>query len=75
MLSNYRSLSSATRFNSYPMPHMSDIKATLHGTIVSSKIDLVLAYHQIPFATEDLEITVFKVSFDLFEFLSIFFAF
>ena len=62
---DYRALNSVTRYDSYPIPHIHDITASLHGTTVFSKIDLVRAYHQIPVAAEDVE----KTSYDSFWFV------
>ena len=52
---------------SYPLPQLSSF--ALHDKHVSSKLDLVKAYHQIPMHPDDIEKTAITTPFGLFEFL------
>ena len=67
--SDYRRLNAVTTPDRYPVPHLHDFTANLHGKSIFSNIDLIAAYHQIPIAPEDVTKTSVITLFGLFEYL------
>ena len=43
---DYRALNNVTTLDHYPIPHIHNISATLHGSTIFSKIELVKAYYK-----------------------------
>ena len=66
---DFRRLNEATVRDSYPIPHLHDFTASLAGSTVFSKIDLVKGYHQIPVREADIPKMAIATPFGLFEFL------
>ncbi len=65
---DYGPLNAVTDPDKYPVPHIQDFTAQLHGCQIFSKIDLIRGYHQIPMAQQDRYKTAIITPFGLFEY-------
>ena len=66
---DYRALNDITTPYQYSIPHIQDFGASLCGTAIFSKVDLVRAFNQIPVHQEDIPKTAIITPFGLYEYL------
>ncbi|KAF2353789.1 Reverse transcriptase domain [Trinorchestia longiramus] len=68
---DYRRLNAITIPDRFPIPHLQDFSANLHGATIFTKIDLAHAFHQIPMDEESIQKTAVITPFGLFEYTTI----
>ena len=66
---DYHCLNAVTLPDRYPLPNMQSLNDRMASCTVFLKIDLVKAYHQIPFDEEDISKTAIATPLSLWEFL------
>ena len=65
---DFRRLNAITIPDRYPVPNLYDFASMLRGKKIFSKLDLLMAYHQIPIAADDIPKTAVITPFGLFEY-------
>ena len=68
MCVDYRKLNQVLIGNSYPLPNINDILASIQGATVFSVLDLKSGYYQLPLNPDDRSKTAFVCHRGLFEF-------
>nr|GEV18949.1 putative reverse transcriptase domain-containing protein [Tanacetum cinerariifolium] len=68
MCIDYYELNKLTVTNSYPLPRINDLFDQLQGSIVYSKIDLRLGYHQLRVRGQDVPNMAFRTRYGHYEF-------
>ena len=66
---DYRTLNNVTVPDRYPVPHVQDFTARLHGCTVFTKLDLVKGYYQVPMHPADIPKTCVITPFGAWEWL------
>ena len=68
LVQDYRPVNQATIQNKYPLPRINDLYDQLAGSMVFSKLDLRLGYHQIRVRMEDIPKTAFVTRYGSYEY-------
>src|SRR4051794_21760220 len=68
LVQDYRPTNKATIQNKYPLPRINDLYDQLAGSLVFSKLDLRLGYHQIRVHKEDILKTAFVTRYGSYEY-------
>jgi hypothetical protein len=72
--SDYRWLNLVTTPDSYPLPNIQDLSASLHGCSIFSKLNLRKEYNQVPVQEGDIHKMAVITPFGLWEFLRMLFG-
>src|SRR3954471_6140466 len=75
MCVDYLPLNLATIKNKYPLPRINDLYDQLVGSVIFSKMDLRLGYHQIRIREEDIPKMAFTTRYGLYEYIVMSFRF
>ena len=67
---DYKALNQLIKDDSYPLPSIQDLYNKLAEADTFTKIDMKVAYHQIPVNPNSIEITAFICEFGIFEYLT-----
>ena len=70
MCVDYRRLTSVTRLDSFPIPRLDEALEAFSGSEIFSRIDLAMAYHQVPVEPKDIGKTAFITHAGLYEFVT-----
>lgn len=65
---DYRRLNMLTEPDHYPLPNISDVTSSLHGSKIFSKLDLLKGYFQVPVHPDDIPKTAIITPFGTYTF-------
>ena len=65
---DYRKINAVTKPDRFPMPNLSDLIFSLHGTTYFTSLDMVSGYYQIPLEDSSKELTAFSTSRNHYQF-------
>ena len=65
---DYRKLNDKTKADRFPMPNMTDMVYSLHGTQFFTTLDLVKGYYQVPLDPDSAECTAFSTTKNHYQF-------
>lgn len=65
---DYREVNKRIIYDAFPVPKPESVFQCLHGAVVFSKLDLNMAYHQLPLSEESKPITAFNTTFGAYHY-------